>query len=538
MLLTVALFACLHLSSSGVSHGQTINTNGWLEDFAQLKREMADHYANLEWAIEHRGLDLKQLSERAETRLRQARSEAEAQEIVESFLNAFGDGHLYIEWVRNGGDTSAPPADSRPTKRPALCERLGYQSQDVSPKLVFSTLNDFREVKTEDSKYFPVGVLSLGNGNKVGVIRIHLFSEYMFPDLCEKAASELGLTGESPCDDECDDRVERAAANLLTAAFSRQVTTLKRSNVRVLMVDITGNGGGTNWVEPAARTLTAKPLRSPRQAFIRHEHWTRQLRARLAAVEADARQASPPHRDVLLRAAETLRQAIGEARQPCARESVWENRKPGCSLVVTAPPLYPQSVLPYARPGSLPDTPSSRYIFYPSRYAYLEGVYAGRLLVLVDRGTASSAEYFTAMLRDNRAATIIGEPTTGAGCGYTNRGIPTVLRNSGARVKIPDCVRVRADGSNEVAGITPDMLIPWRRNDSPYQRVKRVFDALPETLRAGNTRRAHAIPNAPSNARHAPDRRHGGSQVPSESRGGALSAALGAGRRSWARVTR
>jgi hypothetical protein len=478
----------LHLSSAGETYGQTINTNAWLEDFAQLKREMSDHYANLEWAIEHRGLDLKQLSERTETRLRQARSVPEAQEAIESFLGEFGDGHLDIEWVRNGGDTPAQHADSRPTKQTALCERLGYRSHDVSPRLVFSRLNNFREVKTEDSKYFPVGVLSLPNGNNVGVIRIQLFSEYMFPDLCEKAASEAGLTSESPCDDECDDRVERTAANLLTAAFAKQITILKRSKIRVLMVDITGNGGGTNWVEPAARTLTAKPLRSPRQAFIRHEHWTRQLRARLTAVEADARQASPPHRNVLLRAAETLRQAMRETQQPCARESVWENRKPGCSLVATTPTLYPQSVLPYAKPGSLPDTPSSRYIFYPSRYAYREGVYTGQLLVLVDRGTASSAEYFTAMLRDNRAATVIGEPTVGAGCGYTNRGIPTVLKNSGAGVKIPDCVRVRADGSNEVAGITPDMLIPWRRNDSLYQRVKRVFDVLSQTLGAENTR--------------------------------------------------
>lgn len=488
MQIIVALFACLHLWFAGETRGQTINTDAWLGDFAQLKRELSDHYANLEWAIEQRGLDLRQLSERTEARLRQARSDPEAREAIESFLGAFGDGHLDIQWARGGGDTPARQTGPPPTKQPALCERLGYRSHDVTPRLDFSRLNDFREVKTEDSKYFPVGILGLPGGGNVGVIRIHLFSEYVFPDLCEKAASEAGLSGESPCDDECEDRVERRAANLLTAAFARQITVLKRSKIRALVVDITGNGGGTNWVEPAARTLTPRPLRSPRQVFIRHEHWTRQLSARLAAVEADARQASPPHRGVLLRAAETLRQAMRETQQACARESVWENRKPDCSLLATAPPLYPQSLLPYAKPGSLPDTPSSRYIFYPSRYAYEEGVNAGRLLVLVDRGTASSAEYFAAMLRDNRAAAVIGEPTVGAGCGYTNGGIPTVLKNSGARVKIPDCVRLRADGSNEVAGITPDVLIPWRRNDSPYQKVKRVFDVLSQTPGVENTR--------------------------------------------------
>lgn len=58
----------------------------------------------------------------------------------------------------------------------------------------------------------------------------------------------------------------------------------------------------------------------------------------------------------------------------------------------------------------------------------------------------------------------------------------TVLKNSGAGVKIPDCLQLRADGTNEVAGITPDVLIPWRPNDSRYQRVKRVFDVLSEHL--------------------------------------------------------
>jgi hypothetical protein len=69
----------------------------------------------------------------------------------------------------------------------------------------------------------------------------------------------------------------------------------------------------------------------------------------------------------------------------------------------------------------------------------------------------------------------------GAGC--TNGGIQTFLKNSRAGVKIPDCIRLRADGTNEVAGITPDVLIPWRRNESRYQRVKRVFYALSEYIK-------------------------------------------------------
>ena len=73
-------------------------TDAWLEDFAQLKHEMAAHYANLDWAVAERRIDLKELSELTETRLREAQSEAQAQRVIELFLEAFGDGHLSVRW--------------------------------------------------------------------------------------------------------------------------------------------------------------------------------------------------------------------------------------------------------------------------------------------------------------------------------------------------------------------------------------------------------------------------------------------------------
>jgi hypothetical protein len=477
------IFALLVSAVCNVVRGQDFKTDGWLADFAQLKQEISVHYANLEWAVEARGLDLKQLSERTESRLHQASNAGEAQAAVESFLNAFGDGHLEVQWRRNSANTSSSTVDSPAVNQPPLCQRLRFQSQEIAGRIDFSRLSGFREIKNEDSKYFAIGVLRFPNNKEIGVIRIALFSQSLFPDLCEQAATGLGLTKDSPCDEECEDRVERKSGDLLTAALGRQIEVLRRNKkMSALLVDITGNGGGTNWAEPAARSFTPKPLRSPRQQFIRHEHWTKQFHRRLEIIEADLRQPSVSNRVILNQASGVLRQAIMESQKSCRREAIWENQKLNCSLVAAEPSLYPQSVLPYATPGSLPDTPSNRYLFYPSRYKYREGVYAGRLMILADRGTWSSAEYFAAMLRDNNAATIIGEPTGGAGCGYTNGGIPIFLKNTGAKVKIPDCVRLRADGSNEVAGITPDMLVPWRANDTRFQRANRVFDVLAKNL--------------------------------------------------------
>lgn len=112
------------------------------------------------------------------------------------------------------------------------------------------------------------------------------------------------------------------------------------------------------------------------------------------------------------------------------------------------------------------------------RYSYPEATGRLPLYVMVDKDTWSAAEYFAALLQDNHAATVIGELTGGAGCGYTNGGIPTQLRNSKAEVQIPDCVRLRADGSDEVDGVTPDVLIPWAKRDSAYQRARKLIATL------------------------------------------------------------
>lgn len=49
--------------------------------------------------------------------------------------------------------------------------------------------------------------------------------------------------------------------------------------------------------------------------------------------------------------------------------------------------------------------------------------------------------------------------TRGSGCGYTNGGVLAILDHSGLRVEMPDCQRRRADGSNELAGIMPAIVV-------------------------------------------------------------------------------
>lgn len=421
----------------------------WLEDFHQILSEMSVHYANLEWAVEDRRMDLPRLRLDTEAKLREATDELGARRVLDKFIAAFGDGHLQIDWPK----TSAQPKPATAASQ-SLCDRLGYNMR-LKPGLDFSAFPEFSAQNTPEEKLFSGGLLRLRKHAVMGIIRISLFSEHGFPEFCEQAVHDLRLAENAACDDKCEDQLDLAAGNLLTAALVRRAQALKAAGATTLLVDITRNGGGSDWAEVPPRVLSSVPLHDFDRAFIRHEHWTKQLQERLEEVQTDIKNHAAS-KALLEGEASALEKAIAESKQPCDRASVWDTGKLSCSLLAKEP----------------------RRTIHPSLYSYPENPKPLPLYVVVDRDTWSAAEYFAAVLQDNHAATIVGEITGGAGCGYTNGGIPAKLKNSGAPLKMPDCVRFRRDGSNEVNGVTPDILLPWSGHDSDYQRARKLLAAL------------------------------------------------------------
>lgn len=472
IVVSVVCVSVVFTAVGGKGKGQTtaFDPTLWLEDFRQLQLEMATHYADLEFAVQDRRMDLPRLRKETEAKLRNAPDERTAQRAIEKFLASFGDGHLEIRWVQP--HTSAKPEGDT---APNLCQRLGYNSP-LKPGLDFSTYSGFTPLDTEDAKSFPGGLLRLPNGKIMGTIRIGLFTEHAFPEVCEAAAKTLHLADDSKCDQDCENKLEVETANALTASLSKRADALRTAGATALLIDITHNGGGSDWVDAVARELSSVPLRASWMAFLKHPHWTQNLQQQLNAVQTDIKNRAGDQ-TILHEAAGTLEGAIQETEQICQPVDVWDTGNLSCSMLVRNR-LYVSGVLDYAKPGSFESLKSKTTLFHPARYAYSEDKHRLPLYVLVDRDTWSSAEYLAALLQDNHAATIVGETTGGAGCGYTNGGIPTKLKNSGAEVKMPDCVRLRADGSNEVNGIMPDVLVPWPREASDYQRVGKLVAVL------------------------------------------------------------
>lgn len=451
----------------------------WQEDFSQLLAAMSEHYANLEWALKGRHMNLAKLRQTTEIELSQAQSDVQARAIFDKFLDAFGDGHLQITWPEAIRQKTA--AGSSPTRNSAMdfCNRLRYSHKDNRPGINFSTLQRFTTIGGEEATSFPGGLLIMPHHQKIGIIRIGLFAETGYPLACAQIVQNLKLNPTVACNSYCQDNLQLGVANYLTAALTRRAAILRKAGATNLLIDITGNGGGTNWVEAAVRALSPVPLRENKYAFVRSEHWTSELQDRLRDVESDLINTHGP-RTILNLARVRLQNAIRASKQRCNRSSVWRDNTLHCSQLVKGI-LFLSGILPYAKPGSYRGFAFRTVLFPPLRYNYTEAINRLPLYVAVDRNTWSAAEYFPAILQDNHAATIIGDITGGAGCGYTNGGIPTTLKNSGAKVEMPDCVRLRADGTNAVNGVVPDILVPLARRDSDYQRAYKLYVALEAT---------------------------------------------------------
>src|SRR5262249_59327758 len=140
------------------------------------------------------------------------------------------------------------------------------------------------------------------------------------------------------------------------------------------------------------RALSPLPLRDSKMAFVRHDHWTRQLEDRLRVVRTDI--ANHAESAVSLdAAAKILEKAINESKASCDANAVWDTGKFNCSLL-GKDLLYTSGIVSYAKPGSLASLQSRTVLFQPSRYAYSENPNRPPLYVAVDHNTWSAAADF------------------------------------------------------------------------------------------------------------------------------------------------
>ena len=457
----------------------------WQADLDALQAGLARNYANFEYTLTDRRIDLPMLAARARDALASATDDSERRRAFERLLRDLRDPHVSIAWPREDAKPGAAPATREDARAATAACPADLASLATRPGVAFARLPGYRALSGAEARWFDAGLVTDRNGRVLGALRIGIFLERAFASACAEAAMASGLRPQDPCDDACTERVERATVQRLNAALVRTVRDLEQAGAKQLVVDVTDNGGGSDWAEVVSRILGG-PLRSARIAVLKHPAWASWLEARTAEMEAASAMASPPRQVRLAQASREyakLREAVSSS---CDLSAAWTDRE----LAVGRKPLPCTTLVVgefYATgaEAGLPVPPSDPadadgLLFRVAWYGPASvGITQLPLVVIVNDDTHSAAEQFAAVLRDNQRAQIVGAPTAGAGCGtFTEKGTGFTLPSTGAVVHVPDCVRLRTDGSNERRGIVPDQLVPWAPSDSAFQRAQKTVDAL------------------------------------------------------------
>lgn len=375
----------------------TYDERAWLADYARLKQDMAQGYANLDWMVEKRGVDLVALDRRTTSELENAHSRVRAFLALRRFVRGFDDPHLRMKpGERPAAATAAAApahlssiAEQEPVDVPAGadCAAAGYEEGDHAFRLPFERMPGWTPLHGDD---FPSGLVG-----DTGVLRIAQFGEDQYLAACQ-AVFRNGIGKR-----ELKLAVRARQQDLLVDTLA----DLRKRGARRLLVDVAGNGGGTEWVSSVIALMTDRTL-TRREARI-----------------------------------------VGPS---CDRGAVWLGKPAPC-------PAYAQA---------------------ESELSTLQGTGAwrGPVLVVADAGTGSAAEDFVVWLQQNGVATVIGERTAGAGCGYVDGGTVTHLDMVPVDVMMPNCSRFLANGANEVEGIRPD--VPMQLRDRAPDELAKALDGL------------------------------------------------------------
>lgn len=459
----------------------TYDPEPWLQDLAALEDSLAQGYANLDHQVARGVVDPVALHARTDSMLRVAGSRWTAAGTLTDFAAAFQDGHLSVRrappaplrWLkaRSSGHRDAPPLRSATASE--ACRALGHDNGD-RPSLL-ELADGWHGVSNEAGA--PGGILPVG-GAVVGVLRIASFGVDRHLPACERAWSAAARVGETlQCDAACRDALWIGTADSILAAHRRTLSALRAAGATTLIIDLTGNGGGNEWVGAAARQVSAQRLEGHVAGAIRHPHhrrWVMEAGHHLRAVRHGTHDSTWAM--VLDSALARIARQAADINASCDRGSIWHiPGPPPCPILATH--ALTTGWLPHLPPAER-DRPGAGDLFTPLTFAYEEGVWTGPVIVLVDRRSASASEDFVVTLADQDAAVIVGERTYGAGCGMTNGGIGFTLPHSGLSVRMPDCARIRRNGENEVAGVAPHVEAGWQDSDPEIERAKKAVAAI------------------------------------------------------------
>ncbi|MFZ6770189.1 S41 family peptidase [Undibacterium sp. Di26W] len=469
------------------------DAHAWQADYAFLKQQLQTQYANLAWFASPQGkINLPQLDAYTRKALALAENDEQAKAVLRNFIDAFHDGHLRLIARPN---TALTPPGTTESEPPAVaienmdmenaCAAIGVGSSSRVPfSLPFESLPGFTLLSDGVTQAFRAGIIRTEQGNKLGIVRIPRFREAEYPGLCTQAWETLtsakhGINAKQLRNAMADAWFEVLAAHLLR---------IKAAGAQALLIDVGGNGGGNDFGDWSARLLTARAVHSAplwmaagpiAQAYLEEE-----LQSMRKAYD-DPNFANTTQRSMMQAAIAMFEQArAAMSARSCDLSWVWQEQRPwhagGCSnLAQVGFASGPYAYLPVSPDA---ETSYASRMYWAANVDKYRGSWTGPVYVLTDRGVGSAAEAFVAILKDNAVVKTLGTITGGSGCGNMQAIRAIVLPHSKLSFQAPDCVRLRADGSDEVMGITPDLPVDVVTGESERARAARVIKTVEREL--------------------------------------------------------
>ena len=462
------------------------STATWLADFSSLKSELERSYSHLAWfASPQGGVDLPVLDRSTRQALQRARTDAEASAAILAFVAAFHDGHFASTTPPTGSPAAAvePPVPSGAADARTACASFGYAPiTRIAFSLPFESLVGFDLTSDGLADAFRAGVIEQ-EGRRIGIVRIPRFRPAEFPTLCERVWTSLRARGVEPTRQSVGDIID---AEWLRTLATR-LTDLQARHITALLIDVGGNGGGNDLGDWAVRLFTRASVRSAplllSKGPVAVPYFDEQLGElhRVLSASMDLPEATRIALEQAISAFDHRKQMT--SAPPCDMSWVWREQRawgtsPCTNLIASG---FASGALDYVEPRSL-DARAAEALYWPAIADSVRGAWQGPTYVLTDANTGSAAEMFTALIRDRGIAKIVGSSTFGLGCGFLDYDEAFVLPRAQRAFRIPNCVRLRADGTDEVAGITPDLPIPAQPSETARSRAARTVRTIANDL--------------------------------------------------------
>lgn len=212
----------------------------WLDDYARLKQGLAQGYANLDWQVDERDQDLAAIDAETSARLEGAFSHFQAWLAMRDFIGRFDDPHLQLKFGAADPSERMLPEQSAVNAEWIDCTANGFKSDDFTTSLAYPRAAGWMALAPGN---FPAGTIG-----EIGIVRIAEFGEQKYRGDCN----------DNPMDAR---ELQLATRAHLNREFVDILAQLKEAGATRLVIDVTGNGGGSEWSSEMAAMLSTGTIR-------------------------------------------------------------------------------------------------------------------------------------------------------------------------------------------------------------------------------------------------------------------------------------